>query len=152
MSLETRTGVPVAIRLPPKVHTTFVHGHSGLAGKARRVALFASVLLDASIERLNFTDATVVRRDHTDASRPPTHPNCTPPQRRNLLVLAELLSLSTHLPQALQPQTATTAMPQTRSQTKADKVDQRVDAVAYYLAVAVPVIFLYTVAQNLGYA
>ena len=42
-------------------------------------------------------------------------------------------------------------MPQMRSQTKADKVDKRVDAVAYYLAVAVPVIFLYTVAQNLGY-
>ena len=91
-------------------------------------------------------------RDHTDASRPPTHPNCTPPQRRNLLVLAELLSLSTHLPQALQPQTATTAMPQTRSQTKADQIDRKVDAVAYYLAVAVPLIFLYTVAQNLGYA
>ena len=43
-------------------------------------------------------------------------------------------------------------MPQTRSQTRADKVDQGVDAVAYYLAVAVPIIFLYTVAQNLGYA
>ena len=57
--------------------------------------------------------------------------------------LAELLSLSTQPPHH---------MPQTRSQTKADKVDQRVDAVAYYLAVAVPIIFLYTVAQNLGYA
>ena len=43
-------------------------------------------------------------------------------------------------------------MPQTRSQTKADKVDARVDQVAYYLAVAVPIIFLYTVAQNLGWA
>ena len=43
-------------------------------------------------------------------------------------------------------------MPQTRSQTKADQIDRKVDAVAYYLAVAVPVIFLYTVAQNLGYA
>ena len=43
-------------------------------------------------------------------------------------------------------------MPQTRSQTKEDKVDARVDAAAYYLAVAVPLIFLYTVAQNLGYA
>ena len=43
-------------------------------------------------------------------------------------------------------------MPQTRSQTKEDKVDARVDAVAYYLAVAVPLIFLYPVAQNLGYA
>ena len=53
--------------------------------------------------------------------------------------------LSTH-------QTATKHMPQTRSQTKADKVDARVDQVAYYLAVAVPVIFLYTVAQNLGWA
>ena len=76
-------------------------------------------------------------------------PNCTPPQRRHLLVLAELLSLST---QPHSPAHTTTHMPQTRSQTKADKVDQRVDAVAYYLAVAVPVIFLYTVAQNLGYA
>ena len=53
--------------------------------------------------------------------------------------------LSTH-------QTHFTLMPQTRSQTKADKVDARVDAVAYYLAVAVPIIFLYTVAQNLGWA
>ena len=43
-------------------------------------------------------------------------------------------------------------MPQTRSQTKADKVDETIDRVAYYLAVAVPLIFLYTVAQNLGYA
>ena len=43
-------------------------------------------------------------------------------------------------------------MPQTRSQTKADQVDARLALVAYYLAVAVPLIFLYTVAQNLGYA
>ena len=68
------------------------------------------------------------------------------------LVPAELLSLSTPAPGPPAHQTHNKLMPQTRSQTKADKVDARVDQVAYYLAVAVPVIFLYTVAQNLGWA
>ena len=75
-------------------------------------------------------------------------PNRTPPQRRHLV--SRRAALPEHTPAPALPHAAN--MPQTRSQTKADKVDQRVDAVAYYLAVAVPVIFLYTVAQNLGYA
>ena len=115
-------------------------------------------------------------RDNTDASRPYRRTQtATPPTQRHLAlaellscthcqgspahltattrsVLAELLSLSTPAPGSPAHQTHNKLMPQTRSQTKADKVDARVDAVAYYLAVAVPVIFLYTVAQNLGFA
>lgn len=46
-------------------------------------------------------------------------------------------------------------MPQTRGQRKAeaeDQFDAKIGSVAFYLAVAVPLIFLYTVCQNLGYA
>ena len=67
--------------------------------------------------------------------------SCTPPQPRNLVFKRAAL-----------PSHHAKHMPQTRSQTKADQVDARIDLVAYYLAVAVPLIFLYTVAQNLGYA
>ena len=89
------------------------------------------------VDRLR-TDATVVR-EHTDASRPPTHPNCTPPQRRNLLVLAEqTAALPEHTSPTLQ-HTPPRHMPQTRSQTKADKVDARV-AVALTHALVVDAI------------
>ena len=107
-------------------------------------------------------------RDNTDASRPYRRTQtATPPTQRHL-ALAELLSCThcqglsgtfdrhdTKCPRRAalpQPHIRPQHMPQTRSQTKADKVDARVDQVAYYLAVAVPVIFLYTVAQNLGWA
>lgn len=44
---------------------------------------------------------------------------------------------------------------QTRGQRKAeaeDQFDAKIGSVAFYLAVAVPLIFLHTVCQNLGYA